>query len=935
MHAPSPARRLITPERRDSQGHPLSRLLDGIVLAQRYEVYFLEAGGMGAIYRAYDTTEQREVIIKEAYSRESNEHIQLIVALTQEREALIRLDHPGIVRPLDFFVDTGACYLVLEHVPGRTLKKHLAESPCMDVGDAVHIALQLCDVLEHLHSHGLVYRDLKPSNIMTFRGSDRTRQVKLIDFGTARLFKPGQSKDTAALGTVGFAPPEQFGTGQTDARADIYSLGATLHYMLSKRPPDETPFSFPALRSLNPRVSSELETLVARTVRTQPEERYADVASLRVALLEALGKRCGSCAVLSRARSRFCSGCGKPLSQLVPSLLGADEVTPPSPLQQVSSLRGASLLSASPKPAPQAAATPSSPPHLEPVPTPSTAPSIPPSQAPRPLVGTPQPHGHAAQQASSPVSLRTIATTATGGTPTLHKTFPPPPLNGPAEWLLPSPALRGRVLEVDPGKTGAYSRISEALQAARPGDRIEIAAGTFRENLRIATSVHLRGAGPENTRVISQHERPVLEIVQVDQVWVEGLTLEYAGSKPNATVSARKASLVLQKVRIQGATRSGLELGSATRGEVRCCEITSNHQTGILMHSGAEVAVLACHVHNNGQQSHNAGIEVRDHGAPRVEGNLLRDNGVGVYIHERARPAVRNNTLHRNGRDTDCAALEVKDQAEPLLEGNLLLENSGGLIVKGRAAPRIVGNRLENNGSGSRGYAIEVLGQAAPLFEDNLITGNALGVLVRDEANAQFRLDRFVHNGSQGETYALEARGRSKLLLEQSHLVRNVGGLLVCDAAKARITDCLLLLHGRPRDLDAIEVRGEGHAIVTHNVLAKNAGAAVRFHSGGSGEVRHNIVVRNRQGLVAPERRGLLMSCGYNDVFNNGVNYVGLTAPPTDVSCDPSFVGDDEDDYRLQPGSTCLTAGRAGRALGPRTQQVLQRAEGPPGTTQA
>src|SRR5205823_7485733 len=115
------------------------------------------------------------------------------------------------------------------------------------LSEVLNIGIQLCTVLHYLHSQqpAIVFRDLKPANIMR----TSTGQLYLIDFGIARYFKPGQAKDTVALGSPGYAAPEQYGKAQTTPRADIYSLGAVLHQLLTTRDPSEAPFRFIALRS--------------------------------------------------------------------------------------------------------------------------------------------------------------------------------------------------------------------------------------------------------------------------------------------------------------------------------------------------------------------------------------------------------------------------------------------------------------------------------------------------------------------------------------------------------------------------------------------------------------------------------------------------------------------------------------------------------------
>ena len=154
--------------------------------------------------------------------------------------------------------------------------------------------MQLCTVLHYLHSQQppIIFRDLKPANIIRAP----TGQIYLIDFGIARYFKPGQPKDTMALGSPGYAAPEQYGKAQTTPRADLYSLGAVLHQLLTTRDPSEAPFRFTPLRPKNPQSHSEpgslttsmveilvnkLETLIASMLDMDVNKRPADVIGVK------------------------------------------------------------------------------------------------------------------------------------------------------------------------------------------------------------------------------------------------------------------------------------------------------------------------------------------------------------------------------------------------------------------------------------------------------------------------------------------------------------------------------------------------------------------------------------------------------------------------------------------------------------------------------
>jgi serine/threonine protein kinase, bacterial len=137
-------------------------------------------------------------------------------------------------------------------------------------------------VLEYLHTQDppIIFRDLKPANIMLTPNG----QLKLIDFGIARLFKPGQAKDTQAFGTIGYSAPEQYGRGQTDARSDVYSLGVLVYQLLTGYDPTATPFRLPLANQANPSVSQSIADVLATATNGEPERRFPGVGAFRDAL---------------------------------------------------------------------------------------------------------------------------------------------------------------------------------------------------------------------------------------------------------------------------------------------------------------------------------------------------------------------------------------------------------------------------------------------------------------------------------------------------------------------------------------------------------------------------------------------------------------------------------------------------------------------------
>jgi len=246
---------------------------------------------MGAIYKAQDRRLQGKVIAVKEMSESAivtTERRRVLESFQREAELLARLEHPNLVRVTDRFQEGKCHYMVMEFIEGRTLGKILAgRTDLFPEEQVLAWAGQLCDVLSYLHSQEpkIIYRDVKPTNVMVLDGIDA---VKLIDFGIARFFKPGKRKDTMEFGTYGYAPPEQYGKSQTDVRADVYALGAMLHQLLTLRAPITRPFHFPPVRSLNPRVSRRVEAAIAKAVEANKSKRHQSIQELWEALL---GKR--------------------------------------------------------------------------------------------------------------------------------------------------------------------------------------------------------------------------------------------------------------------------------------------------------------------------------------------------------------------------------------------------------------------------------------------------------------------------------------------------------------------------------------------------------------------------------------------------------------------------------------------------------------------
>ncbi len=265
----------------------------GTRLHKRYEIVkVLGQGDFGIVYQVRDKWADKVdcfVAIKQM-------PMQMIVDCERQADLRATLIHSAIPRIFGYFATDEHSYLVQEFIHGSNLEAILEEHPgFLPENRVITWAIQLCNVLDFLHHHRyhpMVFRDLKPNNVMV----GQANKIHLVDFGLARVFPPHFFQDRQAefrhyrkglaIGTAGYSPPEQY-RGIVEPQSDIYALGATLHHLLTKRDPQkERPFTFQEhpIRSINPAVSRELEAIVMKAVKREVEERFSTAKEMQEAL---------------------------------------------------------------------------------------------------------------------------------------------------------------------------------------------------------------------------------------------------------------------------------------------------------------------------------------------------------------------------------------------------------------------------------------------------------------------------------------------------------------------------------------------------------------------------------------------------------------------------------------------------------------------------
>ncbi len=261
----------------------IGKKLDG-----RYEITeLIGVGGMAEVYKGVDVMDHKDVAIK-ILKKEYAENEEFLRRFRNESKAIAVLSHPNIVKIYDVGFSEKIQYIVMEYIDGITLKEYIEEEKVLTWKDTVHFVIQILRALQHAHDKGIVHRDIKPQNIMMF--TDGT--IKVMDFGIAKFAREeGKTATDQAIGSVHYISPEQASGDVTDAKSDIYSVGAMMYEMLTGSKPfdSDNPVAIAVMhmqdiperpRALNPDIPDGLEEIVLRAMEKAPEDRYQSTAEM-------------------------------------------------------------------------------------------------------------------------------------------------------------------------------------------------------------------------------------------------------------------------------------------------------------------------------------------------------------------------------------------------------------------------------------------------------------------------------------------------------------------------------------------------------------------------------------------------------------------------------------------------------------------------------
>jgi len=260
---------------------------EGEIIDGKYQIIKkIGEGGMSSVYLAVDKKINKRWAIKEIRKEGDDARSRVVISsASSEVNILKKLNNRHLPGIIDIIESKTCLYVIMDYIDGENLGDILRREGRIKQSRVIKWAREICSVLIYLHgqSKPIIYRDMKPENIMV----EPDDEIKLIDFGIAREYKNQNTKDTICLGTKGYAAPEQFGgSGQSDARTDIYCFGVTLYHLLTGKNPAEPPYRLYPIRYWDASLSPGLEAIINKCTQADPNARYQTAIELQTALSE-------------------------------------------------------------------------------------------------------------------------------------------------------------------------------------------------------------------------------------------------------------------------------------------------------------------------------------------------------------------------------------------------------------------------------------------------------------------------------------------------------------------------------------------------------------------------------------------------------------------------------------------------------------------------
>ncbi|MHB0875010.1 MAG: protein kinase domain-containing protein [Anaerolineae bacterium] len=747
----------------------------GVVLRGRYQLLrLLGRGGMAEVYLALDTMRQTEVAVK-ILREDLAEDPQFLQRFQREAEALSRLDHPNVVRFYSFERQGSTAFIVMDYVPGTTLRGRLSEAgEALPIEEITAILKQVTSALYYAHSQGYIHRDIKPGNIM-LRDDGR---ALLSDLGIARATETS-TMTMGPLGTPAYMSPEQILGRAVDARTDVYSLGIVLYEMSTGHRPfsgdmgtgtstadrvrDEHLHMLPQdPRRLNPALPEGAARVIQKALAKDPAERWQDAIALAKAWVQAVEQE-----------ARFSAA---------PTVVGpvpSRPITPPRrepttpPVAQTQQWSGATGTRAWQQAAP------------------------PPVKKERRGWVLWAVLGGGAVLILGGIACAVVLSSvlSNSGTPTAVAIATvigqPSPVAGgvtpvatsTAEPATPTATANASAIVVRADGSGDYPSLTAAVSAAAVGATIRLEPGSYAldSTLSVTKALALVGAGVDQTEVVSQAADSVIDVTLDGLFTAEGISFRHEGAEIASVALVAQGTAEFRNCRFSGAVwdseaergGSGVVFMNNASGLVSQSRADANQLYGIEVIGNAYAQIDGNVSVDNG----GGGISLWGDASADVTNNVCSTNGYhGIALNGQATANVTGNTCEKNqysgisyfndGGGTasrnNCNAngyhgIAVEGNAQPTLEDNVCVGNTySGISYFGAAAGLARGNQVSQN----QYHGIGVNGSAAPRLEGNQCFDNGIhGIGVYDEAAPVVVGNTCGNNKDSGITFLGNSRG--------------------------------------------------------------------------------------------------------------------------------------------------------------------------------